>query len=144
MKDNYSGKDLAEKVTIKDVAKASDVGNIYQFHKNVLNADGSKTTVVDAINNIDTRVTNIRKDVNVLGDRLDGVGAGAAALAALHPLDFDPDDKWDFAASYGRYHSRNAYALGAYYRPNEDTMFSISSSLPTVPPILNMVSSFGR
>lgn len=112
MKDNYSGKDLTEKVTIKDVAKASDVGNIYQFHKNVLNADGSKTTVVDAINNIDTRVTNIRKDVNVLGDRLDGVGGGAAALAALHPLDFDPDDKWDFAASYGHYHSRNAYALG--------------------------------
>ncbi len=137
MKDNYSGKDLAEKVTIKDVAKASDVGNIYQFHKNVLNADGSKTTVVDAINNIDTRVTNIRKDVNVLGDRLDGVGAGAAALAALHPLDFDPDDKWDFAASYGRYHSRNAYALGAYYRPNEDTMFSIGGTVGSDADMLN-------
>lgn len=137
MKDNYSGKDLAEKVTIKDVAKASDVGNIYQFHKNVLNADGSKTTVVDAINNIDTRVTNIRKDVNVLGDRLDGVGAGAAALAALHPLDFDPDDKWDFAASYGRYHSRNAYALGAYYRPNEDTMFSIGGTVGSDEDMLN-------
>ena len=137
MKDNYSGKDLTEKVTIKDVAKASDVGNIYQFHKNVLNADGSKTTVVDAINNIDTRVTNIRKDVNVLGDRLDGVGAGAAALAALHPLDFDPDDKWDFAASYGRYHSRNAYALGAYYRPNEDTMFSIGGTVGSDEDMLN-------
>lgn len=137
MKDNYSGKDLTERVTIKDVAKASDVGNIYQFHKNVLNADGSKTTVVDAINNIDTRVTNIRKDVNVLGDRLDGVGAGAAALAALHPLDFDPDDKWDFAASYGRYHSRNAYALGAYYRPNEDTMFSIGGTVGSDEDMLN-------
>lgn len=129
MKDNYSGKDLTEKVTIKDVAKASDVGNIYQFHKNVLNADGSKTTVTDAINNIDTRMTNIGEKVNAVGDRIDKAGAGAAALAALHPLDFDPDDKWDFAASYGHYHSRNAYALGAYYRPNEDTMLSIGGTI---------------
>lgn len=56
------------------------------------------------------------------------VGAGAAALAALHPLDFDPDDKWDFAAGYGNYNGVNAAAIGAYYRPNEDTTFSVGGS----------------
>ena len=66
--------------------------------------------------------------VNKLGSRINRVGAGAAALAALHPLDFDPDDKWDFAAGYGNYRGANAAAVGAYYRPNEDTMFSIGGS----------------
>ena len=60
--------------------------------------------------------------------RVNRVGAGAAALAALHPLDFDPDDKWDFAAGYGNYRGANAAAVGAYYRPNEDTMFSVGGS----------------
>lgn len=63
-----------------------------------------------------------------MGNRINRVGAGAAALAALHPLDFDPDDKWDFAAGYGNYHGANAAAVGAYYRPNEDTMFSVGGS----------------
>ncbi|WP_197049780.1 S-layer homology domain-containing protein, partial [Veillonella montpellierensis] len=60
--------------------------------------------------------------------QIHSVGASAAALAALHPLDFDPDDKWDFAAGYGNYRGANATSLGAYYRPNEDTMFSIGGS----------------
>lgn len=73
-------------------------------------------------------ISNLGGTVNKLGTRVDRVGAGSAALAALHPLDFDPDDKWDFAAGYGHYRGANAAAVGAYYRPNEDTMFSIGGS----------------
>ncbi len=73
-------------------------------------------------------ISNLGGAVNKLGTRVDRVGAGAAALAALHPLDFDPDDKWDFAAGYGNYRGANAAAIGAYYRPNEDTMFSVGGS----------------
>ncbi|WP_370847050.1 ESPR-type extended signal peptide-containing protein [Dialister invisus] len=73
-------------------------------------------------------INNIGGVVNELGDRMDRVGAGAAALAALHPLDFDPDDKWDVAAGYGNYKDAHAVAVGAFYRPNEDTMFSVGGS----------------
>ena len=73
-------------------------------------------------------INNIGGAVNELGDRMDRVGAGAAALAALHPLDFDPDDKWDIAAGYGNYKDAHAVAVGAFYRPNEDTMFSVGGS----------------
>ena len=73
-------------------------------------------------------INNIGGAVNELGDRMDRVGAGAAALAALHPLDFDPDDKWDVVAGYGNYKDAHAVAVGAFYRPNEDTMFSVGGS----------------
>ena len=73
-------------------------------------------------------INNIGGAVNELGDRMDRVGAGAAALAALHPLDFDPDDKWDIAAGYGNYKDAHAVSVGAFYRPNEDTMFSVGGS----------------
>ena len=73
-------------------------------------------------------INNIGGAVNELGDRMDRVGAGAAALAALHPLNFDPDDKWDVAAGYGNYKDAHAVAVGAFYRPNEDTMFSVGGS----------------
>ena len=73
-------------------------------------------------------INNIGGAVNELGDRMDRVGAGAAALAALHPLDFDPDDKWDVAAGYGNYKDAHAVAVGAFYHPNEDTMFSVGGS----------------
>lgn len=66
--------------------------------------------------------------IDRLGTRVNRVGAGAAALAALHPLDFDPDSKWDFAAGYGNYKDAHAVAAGVYYRPNEDTMFSVGGS----------------
>lgn len=66
--------------------------------------------------------------VDNLDSRIDKVGAGAAALAALHPLDFDPDAKWDFAAGYGNYGGENAVAVGTFYRPNEDTMFSVGGT----------------
>ncbi len=80
------------------------------------------------ISNLDNRVNNIGNSLNKLGDRVDRVGAGAAALAALHPQDFDPDDKWDFAAGYGNYKDASAVAVGAFYRPNEDTMLSVGGS----------------
>ena len=82
----------------------------------------------DNISNLDNRVNNIGNNLNKLGDRVDRVGAGAAALAALHPQDFDPDDKWDFAAGYGNYKDAHAVAVGAFYRPNEDTMLSVGGS----------------
>ena len=80
----------------------------------------------DAVNGSQLFATN--QQVSKLGNRINKVGAGAAALAALHPLDFDPDDKWDIAAGYGNYNGENAAAIGAYYRPNEDTMFSVGGS----------------
>lgn len=87
----------------------------------------------DAVNGSQLFATNQQvaqnaQSINKLGNRINKVGAGAAALAALHPLDFDPDDKWDFAAGYGNYNGENAAAVGAYYRPNEDTMFSVGGS----------------
>ena len=87
----------------------------------------------DAVNGSQLLATNQQvaqnaQSINKLGNRINKVGAGAAALAALHPLDFDPDDKWDFAAGYGNYNGENAAAIGAYYRPNEDTMFSVGGS----------------
>lgn len=94
-------------------------------------AAGSKAT--DAVNVAQLFATNQQvaqnaQSISKLGNRINKVGAGAAALAALHPLDFDPDDKWDFAAGYGNYNGENAAAIGAYYRPNEDTMFSVGGS----------------
>ena len=74
------------------------------------------------------QVVQPAQSISKLGNRINKVGAGAAALAALHPLDFDPDDKWDIAAGYGNYNGENAAAIGAYYRPNEDTMFSVGGS----------------
>ena len=84
--------------------------------------------VKNDVQNITNNVTNISGKVNKLDNRLDRVGAGAAALAAFHPLDFDPDDKWDFAAGYGNYRGANAVSVGAFYRPNEDTMLSVGGS----------------
>ena len=87
----------------------------------------------DAVNGSQLFATNQQvvqnaQSISKLGNRINKVGAGAAALAALHPLDFDPDDKWDIAAGYGNYNGENAAAIGAYYRPNEDTMFSVGGS----------------
>lgn len=91
-----------------------------------LKAGDISSTSTDAVNGSQLYGTETR--INRLGNRINRVGAGAAALAGLHPLDFDPDDKWDFAAGYGNYKNANAVAIGAYYRPNEDTMFSVGGS----------------
>ncbi len=80
-----------------------------------------------AVNGSQLYATN--QAVETLSRRINKLGANAAAMAALHPLDFDPDDKWDFAAGVGRYRSVHAVALGVFYRPNEDTMISVSGNL---------------
>lgn len=126
------------------------IGEKTYVTKDGLNANGNKVTQVadgkvekgskDAVNggqlyNTNQMVINNANNISSLGNalgkldhRVNKVGAGAAALAALHPLDFDPDEKWDFAAGYGNYNGVNAAAIGAYYRPNEDTMFSVGGS----------------
>ena len=80
---------------------------------------------------INNNITNLNNRVGNVEKRVNKVGAGSAALAALHPLDFNPDDKWTIAAGYGHYHNANSAALGAFYRPNEDTMFSVSGTVGT-------------
>ena len=91
-------------------------------------------TVPGQINN---NITNLNNRVGEVEQRVNKVGAGSAALASLHPLDFNPDDKWTVAAGYGHYHNANSAALGAFYRPNEDTMFSIGSTVGNGNPQLN-------
>lgn len=96
-------------------------------HTKVINATGI-TEMKEKMNTLNERVDGMTGRISRLDDRVDKVGAGAAALAALHPLDYDPDDKLDVAAGYGHYAGASAVALGAYYRPNEDIMFSIGGS----------------
>ena len=87
--------------------------------------------------NVQGDVTNLKKDVSRLDKRVNKAVAGSAALAALHPLDFDPDAKWDFAAGYGHYHNGNAAALGAFYRPNEDVQLSVGSTVGNGETVVN-------
>ena len=82
-------------------------------------------------------IKNIKGDLSKMDKRVDKSVAGAAALAALHPLDFDPDAKWDFAAGYGHYRSGNAAALGAFYRPNEDVQLSVGSTVGSDETVFN-------
>lgn len=80
---------------------------------------------------INNNIKNLTNRVGTVERRVNKVGAGSAALAALHPMDFNPDDKWTIAAGYGHYHNANSAALGAFYRPNEDTMFSVGGTVGT-------------
>lgn len=122
-------------LTIKDGPSITKTGGIYGGNQKVtgVKAGEISSTSTDAVNGSQLFATNQQvaqnaQSISKLGNRINKVGAGAAALAALHPLDFDPDDKWDFAAGYGNYNGENAAAIGAYYRPNEDTMFSVGGS----------------
>ena len=104
-------------------------------------------TSKDAVNGSQLHETNINvannsMRINKLGDRVNKVGAGAAALAALHPMDFDPDDKWSFAAGYGNYAGENAAAIGAYYRPDEKVMFSVGGTVGNGENMVNAGVSF--
>lgn len=119
-------------MTIQNGSAGQDI----TLNKDGLNNGGNKITHVapgdisststDAVNG--SQLYRAETRISKLGDQVNRVGAGAAALAGLHPLDFDPDDKWDFAAGYGNYKDAHAVAIGAYYRPNEDTMFSVGGS----------------
>lgn len=88
----------------------------------------NKGQLDEAVRTTNSEVSRVAHGLDRLGSRVNKVGANAAALAALHPQDFDPDDKWDFAAGYGNYKDAHAVAIGAFYRPNEDTMLSVGGS----------------
>lgn len=103
--------------------------------ENLSALDNQVTANTESIYHMNGRISD-------LDNRVNKVGAGAAALAALHPLDFDPDAKWDFAAGYGNYRGANAAAVGAYYRPNEDTMFSVGGTFGNGENMVNAGISF--
>lgn len=118
-------------------AAAVSVGNASEGVTRQITSVAAGTEDTDAVNvaqlkaaeSTNTyRFNTIYNKFNTMDNRINRVGAGAAALAGLHPLDFDPDDKWDFAAGYGNYRGTNAAAVGAFYRPNEDTLFSVGGS----------------
>lgn len=88
----------------------------------------NKGQLDEAVRTANSEVSRVAHGLDRLDSRVNKVGANAAALAALHPQDFDPDDKWDFAAGYGNYKDAHAVAVGAFYRPNEDTMLSVGGS----------------
>ena len=91
-------------------------------------APGTRDTDAVNVSQLKGLVSGVDGAVNKLNNRLNRVGAGAAALAALHPLDFNPEEKWNFAAGFGHYVNANAGAIGAFYQPNEDTLFSLAGS----------------
>lgn len=102
--------------------EAVNGSQLYQTNQNV-------NRIEQSVTNIDQSINTMHQSIHVMDNRISKVGAGAAAMAALHPGDFDPDDKWNFAAGYGNYRDANAMAVGAFYRPNEDTIFSIGGSM---------------
>ena len=110
--------DSGRTITIKDGGVSMGGNQIHNVAPGTAPDDAVNVSQLNATNGV----------VNKLGSRINKVGAGAAALAALHPLDFDPDDKWDVAAGYGHYKNADAAAIGAFYQPNEDTMLSIGGS----------------
>ena len=161
------GTDVSLTASALNVGKSSlttsalTVGGSTYINSSGINANGNRITGVaagiepmDAVNVSQLYNTNqavianaeninsLSHSLNKLDSRINRVGAGAAALAALHPLDFDPDNKWDFAAGYGNYAGANAVAIGTYYRPNENTMFSIGGSFGGGENMINAGVSF--
>ena len=162
---NYDGDEsktvtLREDTTIKNVANttieqastnAVNAGTVYnetRVEKDGIfirkdNTAGQNITALDHQLAANTEsIYNINNRVSNLDNRINKVGAGAAALAALHPLDFNPDDKWDFAVGYGNYRNANSVAFGAFYRPNEDTMFSLGTNFGNGENMFNAGISF--
>ena len=155
---------IVDKVTAGDTTVSSSGVSIAagpSMTKNGIDAASKKITNVaagtettDAVNygqlkdvesKVDSNTQNIYhmdNRISNLDNRINKVGAGAAALAALHPLDFNPDDKWDFAVGYGNYRNANSVALGAFYRPNEDTMFSLGTNFGNGENMFNAGLSF--
>lgn len=125
--------DKTELSTVKqDVSKVKQDVNTVKNDVSTMK-DSIEETINEKIKEINANTSNTSQNMNVLenrvNSRMDKAVAGSAALAALHPLDFDENDKWNVAAGYGSYGSGNALALGAFYRPNEDTMFSIGGAM---------------
>ena len=131
-----TGIDAGSKV-VKNVAN----GEVSESSTDAVN--GSQLYAVkNDISNQGNHLTQIDNRIGKLDSRINKAGANAAALAALHPLDFDPDDKWNFAAGVGHYHDANAAAVGAFYRPNEDVMLSIGAGFGNGENMLNAGISF--
>ena len=145
----------AGKTSISD--EGVEVGNKTYISDNGLNANDQKVTNVaageisatskDAVNGsqlyaTNQEVVNNSNRIGQLSSRVNKVGAGAAALAALHPMDFDPDDKLTFSAGYGNYAGQNAAAIGAYYRPDEKVMFSVGGTVGNGENMVNAGISF--
>ena len=107
----------------------NNTGNIAKNTEDIKNLKGNVTDIQNNITNINNNMNSFKGDLSKMDKRIDKSVAGAAALAALHPLDFDPDAKWDFTAGYGHYRSGDAAAIGAFYRPNEDVQLSIGSTV---------------
>lgn len=108
---------------------ANNTTNIAKNTDDIKNLKGNVTDIQNNITNINNNMNSFKGDLSKMDKRIDKSVAGAAALAALHPLDFDPDAKWDFAAGYGHYRSGDAAAIGAFYRPNEDVQLSVGSTV---------------
>ena len=121
VKDRYNPEEV-NRLTIDDIASKTQ-------------NDREHAEFREHFNELDYRVDN-------LGSRVDKVGAGAAALAALHPMDFDPDDKLTFAAGYGNYKGKNAAAVGAFYRPDEKVMLSVGGTFGNGENMVNAGISF--
>ena len=142
----------AGKTSISD--EGVKVGDKTYISDKGLNANGQQITNVkageadtDAVNygqlkGVENQVISNTNRINQLGSRVNKVGAGAAALAALHPMDFDPDDKLTFSAGYGNYGGENAAAIGAYYRPDEKVMFSVGGTVGNGENMVNAGVSF--
>lgn len=109
---------------------------------NVGQLKDSEKTINNRIDGVENQVVSNTNRINKLGSRVNKVGAGAAALAALHPMDFDPDDKLTFSAGYGNYAGENAAAIGAYYRPDEKVMFSVAGTVGNGENMVNAGVSF--
>ena len=128
----------------KKVTGVAD-GDVKENSKDAINGGQLHQVKADINNRIDgveNQVVNNTNRINQLGSRVNKVGAGAAALAALHPMDFDPDDKLTFSAGYGNYAGENAAAIGAYYRPDEKVMFSVAGTVGNGENMVNAGVSF--
>lgn len=114
---------------VGDGKENGDAVNMKQLNEVKSDYQAADAKLADAIQQTDAGLNEVGRAVNKLGNRLNRVGAGAAALAALHPGTYDPNDKWDFSAGIGHYHDANAVAIGAYYHPNDRTILSIGGSM---------------
>ena len=122
-------KDITDQINNNTTNIDKNAGNIAKNTEDIKNIKGNVTDIQNNITNINNNMNSFKGDLSKMDKRIDKSVAGAVALTALHPLDFDPDAKWDFAAGYGHYRSGDAAAIGAFYRPNEDVQLSIGSTV---------------